>query len=151
VGVLRSALELPQDVVLGIQEWLWRPMEAGMRHSIVWIRLGLAALPIIAGCEQGPVNPDRCNIRLAIVTPDPATLAVGQEVTLDPQLTSARDCLPADARPGSLRWASDDPAVATINPVSGRVTAVSAGTTGISLTTATTHTLLTTSTIQVTP
>ncbi len=122
-----------------------------MRNSRAWVRLGLAALPLIAGCEQGPVNPDQCNIRLAVVTPDPATLTVGQEVTLEPQLTSARDCLPADAQLSSLRWASDDPAIATVDPVSGRVTAVGAGTTGVSLTTATTHTLLNTSTIQVTP
>ena len=122
-----------------------------MRNRGPWIWLGLGALPLIAGCEQGPVNPDRCNIRLAVVTPDPATLMVGQEVTLEPHLAAARDCLPADARPGSLRWASDDAGIAKADPVTGRVTAVSSGTTMISLTTAQTHTLLTTSTIQVIP
>jgi Big-like domain-containing protein len=122
-----------------------------MRSSGGWLWLGLGILPMFASCEQAQFMPDRCNIRLAVVSPDPATLMVGQEVTLDAQLTASQDCLPADAEPGSLRWASKDSGIATADAVSGRVRAINAGTTEISLTTATTHTLLATSTIQVVP
>ncbi len=76
---------------------------------------------------------------------------VGQELTLDAQLTAAPECLPSDATLGNLRWSSQDPGIATTDTVSGRVRGIQAGTTVISLTTATSHTLLTTSTIQVLP
>ena len=122
-----------------------------MRSCAAWVWIGLGALPMFAGCEQAPLMPDRCNIRLAAVSPDPATLMVGQEVTLEAQLTASPDCLPADAQAGSLRSASENTGIATADAVSGRVRAIRAGTTEISLTTATTHTLLTTSTIQVVP
>jgi uncharacterized protein YjdB len=120
-----------------------------MRNPRVWIWLGLG-LPMLAGCE-GPMRFDQCFIRLAVVTPDPATLMVEQEVTLEAHITPASGCLPSDAKPGSLRWASENPGIATIDPTSGRVKAVSPGTAQVSLTTATTHTLLTTSTIHVIP
>ena len=95
--------------------------------------------------------PDRCNIRLAVVTPDPATLVVGQEVTLEAQLTSSAECLPVDARVGNLRWTSETSGVAVVDPVSGHVKALSAGATQISLQTAVTHTMLGTSVVQVAP
>lgn len=74
--------------------------------SPLW--LVLAAAPLLGGCEQGPLMPDRCNIRLALVSPDPATLMVGQEATLQAQLTASPERLPADAQASSLRWASED-------------------------------------------
>jgi Bacterial Ig-like domain (group 2) len=122
-----------------------------MRSSRVWVGLVLSGSAAIANCGESPVMPDRCNIRLAVVSPDPATLVVGQEVTLEAQLTSSTDCLPADARVGSLRWSSETSGVAVIDPVSGRVKAVSAGTAQVSLQTAVTHTVLATSVVQVAP
>jgi uncharacterized protein YjdB len=96
------------------------------------------------------MNPDRCNlIRLAIVSPDPAVLEVGQEVTLHAQLDEGSACLPADAQPGNLRWASEDPTIATSDSMSGRVRGIKAGGTLISLTTSVTHTRLATSSVQV--
>jgi hypothetical protein len=120
-----------------------------MRTPAGRLWLVLAAVPILGACEQAPLMPDQCNIRLALVSPDPATLMVGQELTLEAQLTASPECLPADARPGSLRWASEDTGIATTDAVSGRVRAIRAGTTQVSLKTTTTHTLLTTSEIQV--
>jgi hypothetical protein len=111
----------------------------------------MAVSPIVAGCEQGQLMPDHCNIRLASVSPDPATVMVGQEITLDAALAPSAECLPIDAEPGSLRWASQNPAIATADAVSGRVRGITAGNTEITLTTARTHTLLTTSRIQVVP
>lgn len=121
-----------------------------MRSSLGWVGLILGGLSALAACES-PFLPDRCNIRLAVVRPDPATLTVGQEVTLEAELAAARDCLPADAKAGSLRWTSENSGVATVDPVSGRVKALSAGTTQVSLNTAMTHTFLTTSVVQVAP
>jgi hypothetical protein len=122
-----------------------------MPNSRGWLWVGLGAWLLVASCDQAQLVPDHCNIRLAAVSPDPATLMVGQEIALDAKLTSSPDCLPADAELGNLRWSSQDPGVATVDAMSGRSRGVHAGTTMISLTTATSHTLLTTSTIQVVP
>jgi hypothetical protein len=122
-----------------------------MRSSLLWPGLIAGTLPVFAGCSDGPVMPDRCNIRLAVVSPDPATLTVGLEVTLEAQLTASPDCLPADATAGSLRWSSETSGVASIDAITGRVKALSSGTTQVSLTTVTTHTLLATSLVQVAP
>ena len=121
-----------------------------MRSSLGWVGLILGGLSGLAACES-PVLPDRCNIRLAVVSPDPATLTVGQEVTLEAQLAASPDCLPADAKAGSLRWTSENSGVATIDAASGHVKALSVGTTQVSLETAITHTFLTTSVVQVVP
>jgi hypothetical protein len=122
-----------------------------MPNSRGWLWLIFVAWPLMAGCDQAQLMPDHCNIRLAVVSPDPATLMVGQELTLDAQLTPSPDCLPADAELGHLRWSSQDPGIATADAVSGRVRGIHTGATVISLTTETSHTLLTTSTIQVVP
>jgi hypothetical protein len=119
------------------------------RHEGLGLMLG--GLMVLSGCADNPVIPDRCNIRLAAISPDPATLTVGQEVTLAAELTASADCLPADAKAGSLRWTSESSGVAAVDPVTGRVTALSAGTTQVSLTTVTTHTLLAVSVVQVAP
>ena len=104
---------------------------------------------LMVACAAEPINPDRCNIRLAAIRPDPATLKVGQAVSLQAQLTEASTCLPPDAQAANLRWASDDPGVASIDGVTGRVTAVGAGRAQITLFTAGTHTLLTQSSVAV--
>jgi hypothetical protein len=122
-----------------------------MRSSRVWVGLILGGFSVLVGCADNPVMPDRCNIRLAVVSPDPATLTVGQEVTLGAQLTASPGCLPADAEAGSLRWTSETSGVAAVDSVTGRVKALSAGTTQVSLKTVTTHTLLATSVVQVAP
>jgi hypothetical protein len=118
-----------------------------MSHKMLLV-LNAAAM-LAAACSAEPLSVDRCNIRLAVISPDPARLAIGQAVTLEAQLTPAPACLPADARPANFRWASDQPEVATIVALTGRVTAIGAGTAQIRLVTAETHTLLTQSSVQV--
>ena len=110
--------------------------------------LALTGALLVVACGAEPLIPDRCNIRLAVISPDPATLTVGQAVTLEAQLTSST-CLPADAQPGNLRWRSDNPGVAAIDGITGRVSAVGAGTAQVTLLTATTQTLLTQSSVVV--
>jgi hypothetical protein len=46
-----------------------------------------AAALLAAACSSAPLSVDRCNIRLAVISPDPARLQVGQAVTLEAQLT----------------------------------------------------------------
>ena len=110
--------------------------------------LALTGALLVAACGGEPLNPDHCNIRLATISPDPATLEVGQAVTLEAQLATS-SCLPADARPGQLRWRSDDPLVAAIDALTGRVMAVGPGTAQVTLLTASTQTLLTQSSVLV--
>jgi uncharacterized protein YjdB len=74
---------------------------------------------------------------------------VGQEVMLRAQLTASPECLPAYAQPGNLRWASEDASIATVDEVRGRVRAIRAGVTEVSLKTVTTHTVLSTREVQV--
>ena len=115
-----------------------------------WSRAGMllaAALVLSAGCGSEPLNPDRCTIRLAVISPDPARLQVGEGVTLEAVLTDAPACLPSDAQ--SLRWTSADPTRATVDALSGHVSALGPGTTEITLTTAVTHTTLAVSSVDV--
>jgi hypothetical protein len=105
------------------------------------------ALMLSAGCGSEPTNPDQCFIRLAVISPDPARLRVGEGVTLEAQVTDAPACLPSDA--GSLRWISADPATATVDALSGRVSEARPGTTEITLATAVTHTFLALSSVEV--
>lgn len=118
-----------------------------MSHNI--LRVVPAAALLVAACNAEPLNPDRCNIRLAVISPDPVRLAVGQAVTLEAQVTPAPACLPTDAQSANFRWTSDHPGVATIDALTGRVVATGAGTAQITLETAKTHTLLTQSSVQV--
>lgn len=116
--------------------------------SRAWLLVVTAAFLGVA-CGAEPLNPDQCNIRLAVISPDPATLEVGQAVTLQAQLTEASTCLPPDAQPSNLRWRSENPGVASIDAVTGRVIAVRAGEVQMTLFTANTHTLLTQSSVVV--
>jgi Big-like domain-containing protein len=118
-----------------------------MSHNMLLVVTAAACLA--AACSAEPLSVDRCNIRLAVISLDPARLEVGQAVTLEAQLTPAPACLPADAEFANFRWTSDDPGVASIDALTGRVTAIGAGTAQITLVTAKTHTLLTQSSVQV--
>lgn len=111
--------------------------------------LVLTGALLVGACGAEPTTPDRCNIRLAVISPDPAMLQVGQAVTLEAQLTAASACLPPDAQPDNFRWQSDNPGVATIDVVTGRVSAVQNGSAQITLLTADTHTVLTQSAVVV--
>jgi Big-like domain-containing protein len=115
-----------------------------------WTRAGVllaGALMVSAGCGSEPTNPDRCFIRLAVISPDPARLRVGEGVTLEAQVTDAPACLPSDV--GSLRWTSADSTIASVDALSGHVSAIRPGTTEITLTTAVTHTPLALSSVDV--
>jgi hypothetical protein len=115
---------------------------------VVTVMLSSAA-GILWGCTSNPTNPDECNIRLAIVSPDPAVLAVGDAVTLQAELTEVTGCLPADARAGQLRWTTDDTMIATVDSLTGRLTAVQVGTATVSLLGAVTRTSLAHVAVQV--
>jgi uncharacterized protein YjdB len=103
----------------------------------------------VVACGAEPINPDRCTIRLAVISPDPALLQVGEAVTLEAQLTEASSCLPPDAQPRNFRWQSDNPGVATVDAGTGRVSAVQNGSAQVTLLTAATHTVLTQSAVVV--
>jgi hypothetical protein len=115
-----------------------------------WMRADVllaGAVLVSWGCGSEPINPDQCFIRLAVISPDPARLRVGEGLTLEAVVTNAPACLPPDAR--SLRWTSADPATAMVDSLSGHVRAVRPGVTEITLTTAVTHTPLALSSVDV--
>jgi hypothetical protein len=117
---------------------------------MAWTRAGVllaGALIVSEGCGPEPINPDQCFLRLAVISPDPARLRVGEDVTLEAVVTDAPACLPSDV--GSLRWTSADPGTATVDALSGHVSAVRPGATEITLTTAVTHTPLAQSSVDV--
>jgi Big-like domain-containing protein len=103
---------------------------------------------LVFACGKEPFNPDRCNIRPAVISPDPARLGVGQTLILRAEVTPST-CLPSDAQPSNLRWRSDNPGVATVDAVTGRVTGIQPGLAEISLLTVHTQTLLTHSSVVV--
>jgi Bacterial Ig-like domain (group 2) len=117
---------------------------------MAWARAGVllaGAVMVSEGCGSELTNPDRCSIRLAVISPDPAKLRVGEGVTLEALVTDAPACLPSDV--GSLRWTSAHPGTATVDALTGHVSAVRSGTTEITLTTAVTHTPLAQSSVDV--
>src|SRR4051812_39050965 len=78
---------------------------------------GFAVL-VLAGCGNGYVLDDRCLVDLAPITARTNIVAVGDTVTFAAELGPA-DCLPAGVEPAEWRWFSDNPNIATIDPVSG--------------------------------
>lgn len=97
---------------------------------------------LLCACES-QANVDRCFIRLAVVQPDPVVLRSGEEVVLHAVLTSSRECLPPDATPTTLRWSTADPTIASVDSLTGRLTAHQQGGTEVLVRTARTRTPLT--------
>ena len=104
---------------------------------------------LLGACESGPVNVDRCFIRLAVIEPDPAVLRTGESVVLQATLAASRECLPPDATPASLRWSAANPAIAAVDSLTGQVTALQQGATEVLLGTARTRTPLTSGGVRV--
>lgn len=110
-----------------------------------------ACLPVaflVCACGDG-LNVDQCFIRLAVIEPDPAVLGIGEEVALHATLAAARECLPPDATPSTLRWFAENPMIASVDSLTGRVTARQPGATQVLLRTARTRTQLTSSEVRV--
>lgn len=110
-----------------------------------------ACLPVaflVCACGDG-LNVDQCFIRLAVIEPDPAVLGIGEEVALHATLAAARECLPPDATPSALRWFAENPMIASVDSLTGRVTARQPGATQVLLRTARTRTQLTSSEVRV--
>ena len=82
---------------------------------------------LLGGC--GVLGPEVCTDDLSWrVTPTEANLTVGQSITAEAE---AFRCGGKEALEEQMRWASEDPAVATVNETTGQVTAEAAGTTKI--------------------
>jgi uncharacterized protein YjdB len=111
---------------------------------------GIALALAVAGCTHFATGDD-CLVNLAVITPDMATLHVGDTLTLRASITAAGECEPSDATPAQLRWLVSDSLVAHIDSLTGLVTARQPGGTGVTLTTAVTRTVLKTSSITVAP
>ena len=91
---------------------------------------GFAVAVFLAGCGDGVVLDDRWLVDLAPITARTNVIGVGDTVTYKAELGPA-DCLPAGVEPAEWRWSSDDPNIATIDPISGVALGVGPGYTPI--------------------
>lgn len=98
------------------------------------VLLAAASALALAGCEEPTRNVPA--IRSVDLTPSSVTLAPGE--TADLSVTITTD---GDVGSVSVRWASDDPGVATVEPTgdggTARVTAQAPGTTTVTATVST--------------
>lgn len=87
--------------------------------------LALTISLLIGGC--GVVGPEACNADLTWrVTPTEARLAVGESMTVKGE---AFGCSGTERLEEDVRWSSEDPAVASVNDMTGQVTAEAVGST----------------------
>jgi hypothetical protein len=94
--------------------------------------LALAASVPNVTCQESTIEPDRCFILVASVTPAAPTLIPADSVQLTATYNAvAADCLP-HVPAGSLVWRSADPQVATVDSTRGVVTARAVGNAQIS-------------------
>lgn len=93
----------------------------------------LLLLALCAACSAesdfGPL--DVCWMDAAPISPPPSSLVVGDTVTLSARLGEPRDCLPPNLEPVVWRWTSENPAIATVDSVSGLLSARAVGETWI--------------------
>lgn len=81
-------------------------------------------LPILASC--GPLIPTVCTQELGVeLSPGDRTLRVGEAFTAT---ATGVSCGGRERFPHTVRWASTAPEVASVDSITGRVLAVSAGT-----------------------
>ena len=104
---------------------------------------------LVCACESGMTTVDRCFIRLAVIEPDPVVLQSGEEVVLHAALTASPECLPPDATPSTLRWSAENTTIASVDSLTGRVTAGQQCATQVLLRTAKTRTQLTSVEVRV--
>ncbi len=81
----------------------------------------------VMGC--GVLDPDVCTLDLTWrVTPTEASLAVGESVTAKAE---AFGCSGRQPLAEEMRWSSDDPTVASVNEITGLISAEATGITKI--------------------
>lgn len=80
---------------------------------------------LLGGCNV--LGPAGCDADLRWrVTPTEANLRVGESITADAEASGCGGTKPLEV---DMRWSSEDPAVAGVNEMTGRITAEAAGST----------------------
>lgn len=80
---------------------------------------------LLGGC--GVLGPEACDSDLTWrVTPTEANLAVGESITAEAE---AFGCSGTEPLEEDMRWHSEDPAVASVNEMTGQIRAEAAGST----------------------
>ena len=96
--------------------------------------LPLLAVVAAAACADAVTTPfpDRCNIVIAQVTPNGPTLYVNDTLTFHAAYTVgiSADCIP-NVPATSLRWTSSNPQLASVDSMTGKLTARVAGTVSV--------------------
>lgn len=89
-----------------------------------------AALVAVAGCngDDTTPNPDQCNVNIVTVTPTSPSLVIGHTLALHAAYTTGISAACTPSVPAtSLIWVSTNPAVLSVDSVSGVVTGHNAG------------------------
>lgn len=92
--------------------------------------LPVGALIGLGACaDSGMPLPDRCNIVIAQVTPNGSTLYVSDTLTFHAAYTAgiSADCIPG-VPASSLRWTSSNLQLASVDSMTGKLTARALGT-----------------------
>lgn len=97
-------------------------------HKAGIIAVALAVSALLGGC--GGLGPEVCTDELGWrVHPAEANLMIGESITAEAE---AFTCGGKESLEVDVRWSSENPAVASVNEKTGRITAKGAGTTKIS-------------------
>jgi uncharacterized protein YjdB len=105
---------------------------AGTATISATIPVSIPAGTTVSGSTTLTVTETTPVLKSIAITPNPATAAVGQTVQL--VATGTFDAGPTQDITKTVTWASDNTAIATVDPATGIVTAVAAGTANISAT-----------------
>ncbi|MEP6573376.1 MAG: hypothetical protein ABJD11_11800 [Gemmatimonadota bacterium] len=78
------------------------------------------------------MNPDRCNVRIATISPVAPSVGRGTSLSLSASYLAALPCRP-NVPASALHWLSSSPGVVTVDSITGVVTARSSGTAVLSV------------------
>lgn len=87
----------------------------------------LASSMIMAACSTEPQTPDTCTVPPVVLTPESASLMVGDTVLAQVAFVGPPECRPITMSLRSMRWSSSDSTIARVSAVKGYVVAKGPG------------------------
>lgn len=93
----------------------------------------LLAMTLAAACSTEPSTPDSCTGPPVAVTPDSASLAVGDTLVAQAAFVGPVVCRPINMTLRAMRWMASDSTIARVSAIKGYVVAKGPGDAVISL------------------
>jgi uncharacterized protein YjdB len=82
----------------------------------------------LTGCSSDPVIVDNCFVNLIEVTPQTATLQVGDTLRYSAAIIGPQECLPPGVTATSpIRWTTPDPTIIQVDSLNGLLHALAEG------------------------